>query len=175
MVTGAERFGGNIHLILDKGGGRLQLAPILDQDHVLVEMRHLGEQTRVAGLRIEKQGARLTGGSTPSNRSSAPPPRGGTSAEAIGEPACTSLHAWLATRRMMRSTCAGVETHAGIAAPLAQPVEPERAVGLDHHLEHPAAGKDCGDRQAYSGAQHRPAPCFGHGIARKLQRAGSQL
>jgi hypothetical protein len=42
---------------------------------------------RSAGFLIEKQGASDTGGKIPSNRSPAPSPCGGSSAETIGAPA----------------------------------------------------------------------------------------
>ena len=44
------------------------------------------DQSNASAVRIEKQGARLPGGNTPSNRSPAPSPCGGSSAETIGAP-----------------------------------------------------------------------------------------
>jgi hypothetical protein len=46
---------------------------------------------------------------------------------------------------------------AGIDASLAQPVEPEPPVGIDHDLDHQRIGQRIGDRWPHGAAQHGAA------------------
>ena len=106
-----------------------------------------------AGLRIAKQGAVETGGSRPSKRS--PAVSGGSSAETIGAAAWTSVPTWLATSRMIRSTCAGSRTAAGVRAARAQPIDRQRTIGVDHDFDTCGIGERGGDVRPKRGAQHR--------------------
>ena len=102
-----------------------------------------------------------TGGSTPSNRSPAPSSCGGSSAATIGI-AGMDLGADVAGDQPDDPLdLGGLEPHAGIDPAFAQPVEPQRAVGIDHDLD------DVRDRPAppRSPAPSRCAAWRGAGLA----------
>ena len=58
----------------------------------------------------------------------------------------------------------GLKSHPGLAAAQVEPVEPKRAVGIDHHLDDQRIRKRRGDCRAHRGAEHRPP------AARRLSR-----
>lgn len=57
-----------------------------------------------------------------------------------------------------------VQMHARIDSALAQPVEPQRTVGIDHHLDDGRIGKGFGDCRTQGGAQHDTPPVVGLGM-----------
>ena len=108
---------------------------------------------------MAKHGAATTGGTRPSNRS----PVSGSSAETRGEPAWTSAPTWCATRRTIRSASAGDDAAAGVLEPAGQPVDPEPAVGVEHHLDDAGIFEVAGDGRPERRAQHARAPGEGFG------------
>src|SRR3546814_14262607 len=56
----------------------------------------------------------------------------------------------------------GIVACAGIYAALAQSVEPQRAVGVDHDFDDGGVGKRRGDGRSHPGAQHPAAAVCGH-------------
>ena len=61
----------------------------------------------------------------------------------------------------------GVNTQAGIASPLTESVDPEPAVGVDHHLDDGGVAKGLVDRRPHGRLEHGPAAFFGgraHGL-----------
>src|SRR5579871_2997353 len=48
----------------------------------------------------------------------------------------------------------GLHADLGIGSAFAEPVQPERAVGIDHDLDDAGIGQSLGDRRPHRGAQH---------------------
>ena len=82
-----------------------------------------------------------------------------------------------ATRRMIRSTLAADRASPRVDAALAEPVEPQAPVGVDHDLDDRGIGERGGDRRPHGGAQHRAAAAQRTGcdqlIARRLTMLGA--
>ena len=57
----------------------------------------------------------------------------------------------------MRSASAGRDPAAGVLKPARQPVDPEPAIGIEHHLDDAGVFEIAGDRGAKRGAQHARA------------------
>ena len=107
-------------------------------------------KTATAGLRMANAGAATTGGIRPSKRS----PVSGSSAETRGE-------AWMHLRADMMGDEAhdplavrGRETLTRIGQSFGQPIDPQPAIGIEHHLDDARVFEPGGDRRTERGAQH---------------------
>lgn len=50
-----------------------------------------------------------------------------------------------------------IELHVRVDTALAEDIDAQRAVGIDHNLDHPRVGERGGNRRPHRGAQHRAA------------------
>ena len=192
------------------GRGRLQLARVLDQDHALVEMRHLGEQ-RIGERRLARaRTARDEDVAAFDDRQRQKTGRVGRHDAVIhiieqrvdagrgladrkaGRERHGRQHAFepLARSFAMRRQLGrddrrpgmdfgpavtgdqaddpldlrGIVADLSVGPPLTEPVEPQQAIGIDHHLDDQRVGERGGDGRSHRGAQHRAATARGDGI-----------
>ena len=109
--------------------------------------------TATAGLRIAKAGAATTGGSSPSNRS----PVSGNSAETRGAAGMDLGADMVRDEAHDALAVGGDQALAGIREPFRKPVDPEPAVGVEHHLDDRRVFEEAGDGGTERGAQHARA------------------
>lgn len=60
----------------------------------------------------------------------------------------------------------GIETHARVDPPLAEPVDPNRAVRVHHDFLSQRVGERCRDRRSHRAPQHRALAAFGNVVCR---------
>ena len=117
-------------------------------------------KTATAGLRIAKAGAVTTGGSSPSNRS----PVSGNSAETRGL-AGMDLGADMMRNEPHDPLAVGWrKALAGIREAARQPIDPEPAVGVEHHLDDDGIFEPSRDRWPERGAQHARTTRYHFGL-----------